>query len=202
MAKVAIVGIVLAAGDGVRMGGSKALLALDGEALVAVHAARLVEAGCRRVVAVVRAEVLGTVGVVKKARLVASASSDQAGSLAVALREDRGPPDEILVVAPVDSAPAGPQTIGRLVDEVAKGSLAATPRFETKSGHPIACRRSVLDPYRGQGPYPPLRDVLRSLGAKRAQVDVNDPRVAIDLDTPEDVVAFTGHPPRFLGAAR
>jgi molybdenum cofactor cytidylyltransferase len=200
MPKLDVVGIVLAAGDGVRMGGSKALLALDGEALVVTHAARLSEAGCGRVVAVVRADVLGTVGVVKQTRFVVSRSPDQAGSLAVALREDRGPPDEIIVVAPVDSAPAGTQTIGRLVDEVAKGALAATPRFETKSGHPIACRRSVLEPYRGDAPYPPLRDLLRSLGAKRSQVDVNDPRVVIDLDTPEDVVAFTGHAPRFIGA--
>jgi molybdenum cofactor cytidylyltransferase len=202
MAKVEIVGIVLAAGDGVRMGGSKALLELDGQPLVVAHAARLSEAGSTRVVAVVRADVLGAVGVVKRTRFVVSSSPDQAGSLAVALREDRGPPDEIIVVAPVDSAPAGQQTIARLVDEVTKGALAATPRFETKSGHPIACRRSILEPYRGEAPFPPLRDLLRSLGDKRVKVDVNDPRVVVDLDTPEDVVAFTGHAPRFIGATR
>jgi CTP:molybdopterin cytidylyltransferase MocA len=202
MAKNEVVGIVLAAGDGVRMGGSKALLALDGEPLVLVHAARLLEGGCARVVAVVRADVLGTLGVVKDARLVVSDAEDQAGSLAVALGEHRAPPDEIVVVTPVDAAPAGQETIRRLVDEVAKGVLAATPRFETKSGHPIACRRSVLEPYRGKPPYPPLRDVLRALGDKRSRIDVNDPRVGVDLDTPEDVLAFTGHPPRFVQATR
>jgi molybdenum cofactor cytidylyltransferase len=199
MAKNEVVGIVLAAGDGVRMGGSKALLVIDGELLVFSHAARLIEGGCGRVVAVVRGDTLVRLGVVKDARLVVSDAPDQAGSLAVALHEHRAPPDEILVVTPVDAAPVGAQTIARLVESVAAGALAATPRFETKSGHPVACRRSVLEPYRGEAPYPPLRDVLRSLGDKRAHVEVSDPRVGVDLDTPQDVVALTGHAPRFLG---
>jgi molybdenum cofactor cytidylyltransferase len=202
MAKVEIVGIVLAAGDGVRMGGSKALLEVSGESLVSAHAARLLEGGCARVVAVVRAGVVGALGILKETRLVISDAEDQAGSLAVVLHEDRGLPDEIAVVVPVDAAPVGPQTIRRLVEEVTRGALAATPRFETRSGHPIACRRSVLLPYRGGGPYPPLRDVLRALGEKRVHVDVSDPRVVVDLDTPEDVVAHTGHPPRFVGTPR
>jgi molybdenum cofactor cytidylyltransferase len=201
MAKNDVVGVVLAAGNGVRMGGSKALLTLDGESLLAAHAARLQQGGCARVVAVVRAEILGALGVVKDARLVVSDAEDQAGSLAVALREHRAPPDEIVVVTPVDAAPVGATTIARLVEAVAGGAIAATPRYETKSGHPIACRRSVLEPYRGAPPYPPLRDVLRGLGDKRAHVDVGDPRVGVDLDTPDDVVKLTGQPPRFLGRA-
>jgi len=202
MAKNEVVGIVLAAGDGVRMGGSKALLVIDGEPLALVHAARLAEGGCARVVVVVREEVLARLGVANDARLVVSDAEDQAGSLAVALREHRAPPDEIVVVTPVDAAPAGRETVVRLIDEVARGALAATPRYETKSGHPIACRRSVLEPYRGKPPFPPLRDVLRALGDKRARVDVTDPRVGVDLDTPEDVVALTGHPPLFVQGTR
>ena len=43
----------------------------------------------------------------------------------------------------------------------------------------------------------PLRDVLASLGAARARVEVDDPAVAIDLDAPDDVLLATGSPPRF-----
>jgi CTP:molybdopterin cytidylyltransferase MocA len=206
MAKGQALGIVLAASDGVRMGGSKALLALDGapggaadDPLVRAHAAQLLDGGCARVVAVVRPEVLTRLGVLQEARLVVSTADDQAGSLALALHEDRGPPDEIVVITPVGSAPVGGETVRRLVERVEEGALAATPRFETKSGHPIACRRSVLTAFRGAAPYPPLRDVIRALGEGRAHVEVSDPRVAVDLDTPDDVLAFTGRSPRFVG---
>jgi len=199
MAKNQVIGIVLAAGDGTRMGGSKALLEIDGDALVRVHAARLREGGCQEVLAVVRRAVIGDVGVVPGARVLASDADEQAGSLAVAMHEHRAVPDAIVVVTPVDAAPVGAQTVARLVEVVAAGAEAATPKFETKSGHPVVCRRRVLDAYRGSAPYPPLRDVVRGLGDKRAYVDVADPRVAVDLDTPEDVRAFTGSAPRFVG---
>jgi molybdenum cofactor cytidylyltransferase len=200
MVKSEVVGVVLAAGDGVRMGGSKALLTLEGTSSVEAHAVRLREAGCRRVVAAVRPKALETLGVVKQARLVVSRATDQAGSLAVALHEERLLPDDIVVITPVDAAPSGQATLERLIAEVTGGALAATPRFEGKSGHPLVCRRKVLDVYLDKAAtYPPLRDVVRALGSARSRVDVNDPRVVVDLDTPDDVVALTGEPPRFVG---
>jgi len=200
MRKSDVVGIVLAAGDGVRMGGSKALLRVDGASGVAAHAARLREGGCSRVVAAVRLSVLGTLGVVKEARLIVSAAEDQAGSLALVMREERLLPDVIVVITPVDVFSNSQATIEKLIAEVERGAEAATPRFEGKSGHPVVCRRSVLEPYMiAAASYPPLREVLRGLGSARVRVDVTDPRVVVDLDTPEDVVALTGEPPRFVG---
>ena len=49
--------IVLAAGEGLRMGGPKALLVVDGQPLVTAHVQRLREAGCRPIVVVVRAAI-------------------------------------------------------------------------------------------------------------------------------------------------
>jgi molybdenum cofactor cytidylyltransferase len=202
MRKSDVVGIVLAAGDGVRMGGSKALLTLDGVSGVEAHATKLRDAGCSQVVAAIRPLALASLGVVKEARLVASDAPDQAGSLAVVLREVRLLADVIVIVTPVDAAPAGLMTLEKLVDEVERGAQAATPRFEGKSGHPMVCRRSVLEPYMTRkASYPPLREVLRGLGSARVRIDVSDPRVVVDLDTPEDVVALTGQPPRFVGSS-
>jgi molybdenum cofactor cytidylyltransferase len=199
MEKSLVVGFVLAAGDGVRMGGSKALLMVDGTSGVAAHAKRLREAGCKKVVAAVRPSALDALGVVPEARLVASRAEDQAGSLATALREEKLLPNDIVLVTPVDAAPAGQATLEKLIKEIEGGALAATPRFEGKSGHPIACRRSVLEVYmRPSACHPPLREVLRGLGSGRVRIDVADPRVVVDLDTPEDVTALTGEGPRFI----
>ena len=45
---------------------------------------------------------------------------------------------------------------------------------------------------------PPLRDHLRALGAASTDVDVTDPTVLIDLNTPADVMGTLGALPRFF----
>jgi CTP:molybdopterin cytidylyltransferase MocA len=119
---------------------------------------------------------------------------DQAGSLAVAVREGDVPPDGVVVITPVDAAPASKATVDLLVGalEGKRGMLdAVTACHEGQGGHPILCLGTVLDPYRRAAPFPPLRDVLRGLGDRRARVETGDPRVLVDLDTPADVVSFT-----------
>jgi molybdenum cofactor cytidylyltransferase len=193
-----ITGVVLAAGDGERMRGSKALLLIGGQPLATAHARRLREAGCARVVVVVRQEVKGKLSAEGGVELVSSSAADPAGSLARAVQSWRCVPGALVVITPVDSAPVRPATIARILAALSPGVDAATPEYDGKGGHPIACRASVLDPYLGTTTPPPLRDVLRALGNRRVRVPVDDPHVLIDLDTPDDVVTFTGHPPRFV----
>jgi molybdenum cofactor cytidylyltransferase len=193
-----VIGVVLAAGDGARMGRSKALLLVGDEPLAVGHARRAIEGGCARVVLVVRPEVAPKLPAMDRVEVVTSMAEDQAGSLAVAVRAIAPPEDAVLLVTPVDCAPVRAPTIEQLLGALKAGVDAVTPRIGDKSGHPIVCRASVLAPYAGASP-PPLRDVLRALGDRRARLDVADPLVAVDLDTPEDVAALTGAPPRFVG---
>jgi CTP:molybdopterin cytidylyltransferase MocA len=206
-AAASIVGIVLAAGDGVRMGGSKALLLVKGEPLVVAHARRLREAGCARVVVVVRPEVAVRLGVapVEGLRVVVSSAGDQAGSLAVAVREGGVGRDEVVVITPVDAAPVAKGTIAALLAELGIGHghghgdrEAVTAGCGGKGGHPVVCWGRVLEAFRQADP-PPLRDVIRALGEKRVRVETEDPSVLVDLDTPEDVMAWTGRAPVFEG---
>jgi CTP:molybdopterin cytidylyltransferase MocA len=76
---------------------------------------------------------------------------------------------------------------------------AATPVCNGKGGHPVVCRGSVLERFRFKGDTTPLRDVLRALGPRRVRVETDDREILVDLDTPEDVVAWTGAPPAFQG---
>jgi molybdenum cofactor cytidylyltransferase len=202
-------GVVLAAGAGVRMGGPKALLLLEGEPLAAVHARRLREAGCGRIVIVTRRELVAQVeGFAGGALVVASEAPDPAGSLAVGLGALALAGGDAIVVTPVDAWPARAETIARLVEAVEAGAEAATPRHEGKGGHPVVIRVRAMGAAgemreTGQAAYSasprPLRDVLAALGDARVRVDVDDPSIAIDLDTPEDVRAITGEAPSFSG---
>ena len=200
--------ILLAAGRGERIGGPKALLEIDGKTLAERHVERAFALGCHRVVLVVRPEVAGALDTRPCPGLVLAISEapDPAGSLAVGVRALEGC-DRVLVT-PVDALPVGEETCTVLLSALDRGAQAATPVHEGRGGHPVICLLEVLAPYpfpmgkkapQGSpenGP-PPLRSVLRELGAGRVRVDVDDPAVEADLDTPEDLRAFAGTSPRF-----
>ncbi len=186
-------GIVLAAGAGARMGGPKALLLVEREPLAVLHARRLAEAGCGAVVLVTRVELAARLGGAWS--VAVSSAPDPAGSLAVGLRALEPGPEGVIVVTPVDAWPARPETLARLVAAVHRGADAATPTHAGRGGHPVVLRARVLAGFR-DAPRP-LREVLAALGPGRVRVEVDDPGVAIDLDSPEDVLRATGAPPRF-----
>lgn len=210
--------VVLAAGRGTRMGGPKALVRVDGVTLAERHAARLVEAGCARVVIVVppdahaelaNAHAFRANGV----RLVSAVTESQAATLAVGLgvlatpaskradahaTYDVGGPgrpdvvalDALVVVTPVDMLPASAATIARLVAVLrASAALdAATPTYGGRGGHPAVVRHRAL--VDPTHPHSlPLRDRLRALGGRRLRIDVDDRAVTADFDTPLDLPA-------------
>ena len=201
----ALAAIVLAAGQGTRLGGPKALLEFDGVTLVARHVARALACGCERVVLVVRAEVAEKIdaGARPEVRVVISDAPDPAGSLAVGVAA-LGACARVFVT-PVDTLPASDETCAALVAALDAGARAATPAYRDRGGHPVLCRFDVLEPYARraaaldppESSWPPLRTVLRALGPERARVEVRDPQIAVDLDTPDDWLRLTGAAPAF-----
>jgi len=193
-----VIGIVLAAGHGRRLGGPKALLVVAGIPLVALHATRFLEAGCREVVVVVRAEVAGRIVLPAKVRVAISAAEDPAGSLAVGLADIGTSDDESVFIAPVDVLPARVTTLAVLAAAIAEGAEAATPRRHGMSGHPVVARASVLDAYR-VGRTPRLCDVLDALGERRVRVAVEDDAVTSEINAPADAQRVLGGCAVFAG---
>jgi molybdenum cofactor cytidylyltransferase len=203
------IAILLGAGDGTRMGGSKARLIVGGEPLAKLHAERARDAGCDTVILVTRPEIAPLFepprfAAIKGLRVATSTARDPSGSLAVGLRAsglgagvDADDGEQIVLVTPIDALPARPETIALLFAAVRGGLDAATPRHGGRGGHPIVARARVL--LEAAASALPLRDVLAALGVKRLRVDVDDPAIGTDMDTPADVIAVTGAPPRFWG---
>jgi CTP:molybdopterin cytidylyltransferase MocA len=181
------------------MGGSKALLAIDGRPLARAHVERAHEAGCDRVVVVTRPDAALRLGEIARATVLGEVTASQAETLALAVRKVGMRGDVAVLITPVDQPPVSIVTLWALFDALDAGAEVATPHRAGKGGHPVACRAHVLAPYAASGPAPILRDVLSAHEAGRARVEVDDPRVGIDLDTPDDVRAFTGAPPKFAG---
>lgn len=180
------------------MGGPKALVRVGGQTLLERHLARLHEAGCVDLAAVVRtadapAARAATGHLPFAIALVAADTASQAASLVAALRRLRLAPGDALVVTPVDLLPPRAETLLALaaaLDVPSAGApeppLAVTPTHRGRGGHPAVVRAVVLAPYL-RGETPPLRDVLSELARGRRRLEVDDPSIAGDFDEPTDL---------------
>lgn len=188
--------IVLAAGEGRRMGGAKALLLIDGRPLVWRHVQRLSEAGCQHIVVVARPERAAVIreqlDVFANVDVVAAATSSQAESVLAGLGGTRA---DRLFVTPVDVLPAARETLNALAAHLSEGVDACTPQVNGEGGHPVAIKRRALG-LLDTGSS--LHELLRALGARRVRLPVEDAAVLGDFDTPEDVV----EPVQFAGLPR
>jgi CTP:molybdopterin cytidylyltransferase MocA len=193
-----VIGVVLAAGRGRRMGGPKALLAwgADRMPLAAAHADAW--SFCDRVLIVTRSDIasaLRRAAPLLEAEVVISHADDElgpAGSLAAAAEIVEGEP--LMLVTPVDCPPvAEPTTRALLAAMDAPHVAAARPRHGDRRGHPVVLDPEVWRRYREVAR--PLRDVLRELGERVTEVAVDDPGVLRDIDRPSDL----DEAPRFVG---
>lgn len=204
---VSVITVVLATGNGARLGGPEARIAwpVPGESpipLAIAHARARLAAESVRVLVVTRQTTLGHL--LRFAQpgidLVVSdppGELDQAATIAFAA--SRVGDAHFVVVTPVETPPAKSETVAQLVAKLAEDPklLAARPRYQGRDGQPVVLRQGALTPYRGTRP-PALRDHLKSLGAACAVVDVTDATVQLALDTPAHVVRVLRALPQFV----
>ena len=194
--------IVLAAGKGRRMGGPKALLVVDGMPLIYAHVQRLQEVGCCPILVLARDATAAVLGALTGVQVISANTDSMAASLTVAMNSLSPARDRSVIVAPIDTLPARCSTLHALLTAAAAdGVRVATPHYRGRSGHPIAMREELLHVFR-QGYAGTLRDLVRSAGAARHRLEVDDAAVHIDLNTPADLAALrTGVTPVFARAA-
>ena len=199
------VAVLLAAGEGRRMGGPKGLLVVDDKTLLRAHVERLREVGCR-VVVVVRVAMAETARVelsgMLEVELLATNTASMAESLAAALTCIASSSDQEVIVSPVDTLPARLSTLKALLDAVRlPGVAVATPCYLGRGGHPIVVRETLLRALR-EGYSGSLRTLIQTADAQRRRVDTADPAVIGDFDTPLDLAALRpGLVPEFAGSS-
>ncbi len=104
-------------------------------------------------------------------------------------------PDGVLVM-PVDAALISAATIRTLLDRAALERapiLRAT--HEGRHGHPVLFKRDVFDELRRADPSVGAKAVVRADPRRVIDVEVDDPAVTIDIDTPEDYQRILGRRP-------
>jgi molybdenum cofactor cytidylyltransferase len=187
-----IEGILLAAGESRRMGFPKPLLRLNGETFlthIAVSMLLTVERliivlGAHRDAVKVAVPADNRIGIIENPDYaLGQLSSIKAGVRALSAHADAA------IVHLVDHPTVLPETFSRLAGEYQlSGKPILVARCHGHRGHPVLFDRSIFEELQQAPTNVGARAVVKANADRVIYVDVDDPGVLLDLDTPADLV--------------
>lgn len=194
-----IVAVLLAAGEGRRMGGPKALLRIAGTTFLARAAALLGRPGVDSVVAVLgheadRVAAEGRVGAEVTLLVNPRYGEGMLTSVLRGLDEAEARGAQAILLHPVDHPLVDPGTVDRVVAALESGAVIAVPSHEGRRGHPAGFASAA---------WPALRSAPAERGARAVLADhpewvvhvPGDPGCVAGIDTPEDYERRIGPTP-------
>jgi molybdenum cofactor cytidylyltransferase len=187
--------IILAAGESRRMRIPKALLAYSELETFLQHLVEVFEsAGCRTLAVVgAGAEQIARAHPSVELALNQSWESGQFSSALVGLEEAAARSAQRVLLHPVDTPMLQAASIDALLSGLGEGEAIA-PQYRGAPGHPLVLSAEGARKIAEQKSAPHLEAALRFV--KLRQISVEDPGVAMNLNTPEDYQRVFGHPPR------
>jgi molybdenum cofactor cytidylyltransferase len=191
-----VVAVVLAAGEGRRMGGNKALLPLGEGTFLTRVAETLSRPGVASVLAVVGHDAERVAAGLPPAlplELVVNGDYQQ-GMLSSVLRgleEAEGRGADAVLFHLVDHPLLAPETVDRVVAALGDGARVAVPSFQGRRGHPVGFAACAWPALRAVPPERGARTVLAEHPDWVVHV-AGDPGCVTGIDTPEDYARHTG----------
>ncbi|MBS1852596.1 MAG: nucleotidyltransferase family protein [Acidobacteria bacterium] len=189
-------GVILAAGESSRMGSDKALLLWPpqhGQTFLA----RAIESlfpfnDMVLVVAGKNAARLAPIVYAAGAMLVENPHPEhgQFSSLQAGLREVLGRGRDAAMITLVDRPAPRRETVGRLRSAfeaaVQRGIWAVVPEYQGKHGHPIVIGREMIEAFLKAPEGATAREIEHQHQSLLEYVQVDDPLVTLNVDTPQD----------------
>lgn len=198
MRSPAFAGVILAAGASSRMGSDKALLQYAGRSFLA-GAIQLLQSACDfvTVVAGSNTDLLRPVVYENSAYLVRNWQPElgQFSSLRLGLQAvlDRG--RDAACVTLVDRPPAQVATLSALKEKFLSTSpetvWAIVPQFDGKHGHPVMFGREMMEAFLRANATSNAREIEHQHQNRIEYFNVDDPRVVLNINTPEEYSALT-----------
>jgi len=198
-------GLILAAGESSRMGSDKALLpwppqnagqAASKDTFLSAAIRSLALATDFTLIVVGKNEaVLSPIAYAQGASVVTNPdpSRGQFSSLQVGLHEVLNRGRDAAVITLVDRPPVTPATVQLLRDafEAAPPEIwTVVPEFSGKHGHPYLVGRELIEAFLQASPTGSAREVEHRYQDHVRYVAVDDPFVALNINTPEDYAAL------------
>ncbi len=191
MKRKRIEGILLAAGESRRMGFPKPLLRLNGETFLAHTAVSMLQTTERLIIVLGahRDAVVAAVPVDNRITVIENPdyalgqlSSIKAGLRAVSAHADAA------IVHLVNHPTVLPESFSRLATEYESSQKPIlVARYRGRRGHPVLFGRSIFDELQQAPTDVGARAVVKADVDRVIYVDVDDPGVLLDLDTPADL---------------
>jgi molybdenum cofactor cytidylyltransferase len=203
---LSLCGVILAAGDSTRMGTDKALLpwppAAHGQAPAGSFLSAAIDSLSlfTEVVIVVAGKNTSAIAPIvyaAGASLVTNPepARGQFSSLQVGLQEVLNRGRDAAMVTLVDRPPVSAKTVQTLCDAFAaaitRWKWAVVPQYAGKHGHPIVLGREMIEVFLKATPSSTARDIEHQNAGHIEYVDVDDPLVIANINTPEEYASLT-----------
>ncbi|HSC27023.1 MAG TPA: nucleotidyltransferase family protein [Vicinamibacterales bacterium] len=196
--------MILAAGRSTRMGRPKALLPVDSAGVTFVEqlARALLAGGTADALVIGRPDDQALVDHVERmgtgVRFVANPRADSGGQLSSILAglqaADRPGVKGILVV-PIDLPLVSATTVAALLAAFGSAGMPIVrATFGGRHGHPVIFGRGVFDGLRHADPAAGAKAVLRAHEQSILNVELEDPGIVQEVDTPEEYARVFGRP--------
>jgi molybdenum cofactor cytidylyltransferase len=198
-------GVILAAGESSRMGRDKALLPWPPQSAATNAGDTFLSAAIRLftphvdvILVVVGKNKIDLAPIVyaRGASLVVNPdpARGQFSSLQTGLREVMNRGRDTAMITLVDRPPVSPETIQTLTTEfeqaLKRGMWAVVPEYQGKHGHPILAGREMIEAFLRAPATASAREIEHAHQDKIAYIPVNDPFIAVNVDTPEQYAAL------------
>lgn len=186
-----IAGLILAAGEGRRIGKTKSLLEINGVSFLQMVADNLKRSGCVTITVVCGSD---ADEVRKEARQIPidcifnkNWQLGQYSSLRAGLKSLSQDISGVLVTL-VDHPFVLPETYKKLMDAFVKSPHSIVkPVYDSRSGHPIVIPQDIIDEIKQSSDKLTLRDVLSKYEDRIMRITVDDPGILKDIDTLQDL---------------
>lgn len=199
-----VAGVILAAGDSTRMGQDKALLPWPPASNSQKSTTTLLSAAinalgdfCELVIVVSGKNEAALLPIVYAcgAFLVRNPAPEkgQFSSLQTGLREVLNHGRDGAMITHVDRPPARAPTLMKLCNAFAArepDTWVVIPEFQGKHGHPIIVSREMIEAFLKAPEAANARDIEHANQSRISYVPMDDPRVTMNLNTPEDYASL------------
>ncbi|TKJ41534.1 hypothetical protein CEE37_02935 [candidate division LCP-89 bacterium B3_LCP] len=184
-----IASIILSAGDSRRMGQPKALLPYNGNCFLDKIISDYSSLSCQPIIVV-----LG-----KDVDLIESGLQDQLHKVMINSRPELGPLSSLKVglsgllpenegcfFHPVDHPVVKVETLKNVITAWnTNPAKAVRPRYNRRGGHPVLIGSEWIQPILDLPPQANMRDLMHSRSEDVIELEVSDPGVILNIDTPE-----------------